>query len=191
MKFELPGLPYASDALEPAISKSTIGYHYGKHHQAYVNNLNSLIPGTQFENMELEEIIRKSEGGIFNNAAQVYNHTFYFSSLRPGGGGLPEGALKEAIDKKWGPFEQFQKEFNNAASTLFGSGWAWLVKNEKGDLSILKESNAGCPLTSGLVPILAFDVWEHAYYLDYQNRRADYLAALWGVIDWKTVSDRY
>ncbi|MCK9304444.1 MAG: superoxide dismutase [Bacteroidales bacterium] len=191
MKHELPRLPYPSDALIPVITKNTIEYHYGKHHQAYVNNLNSLISGTPFENMSLEEIIKKSDGGIFNNAAQVFNHTFYFSSFRPGGSNLPKGSLSAAIDAKWGSFDNFKKEFANAAATLFGSGWSWLVKNEKGELSIIKENNAGCPLTSGLVPILTFDVWEHAYYLDYQNRRADYITALWSIVDWEKVASRY
>jgi len=191
MKHELPPLPYVADALTPAVSKTTIEFHYGKHHQAYVNNLNDLISGTPFEKMELEEIIRKSDGGIFNNAAQVFNHTFYFNSFKPGGSNLPQGSFSAAVNTKWGSLENFKKEFANAALTLFGSGWAWLVKNEKGELSIIKESNAGCPLTSGLIPILTFDVWEHAYYLDYQNRRADYIAALWNIVDWEKVASRY
>jgi len=191
MKHELPPLPYVADALTPAVSKTTIEFHYGKHHQTYVNNLNNLISGTPFEKMELEEIIRKSDGGIFNNAAQVFNHTFYFNSFKPGGSNLPQGSFSAAVNTKWGSLENFKKEFANAALTLFGSGWAWLVKNEKGELSIIKESNAGCPLTSGLIPILTFDVWEHAYYLDYQNRRADYIAALWNIVDWEKVASRY
>lgn len=191
MKYELPKLPYDVNALEPVISARTIEFHHGKHHQAYVTNLNNLIPGTQFETMSLEEIVRKSDGGIFNNAAQIWNHTFYFNSFKPHGGGIPAGKLLKAIDNTWGSFDLFKKEFNNAATTLFGSGWAWLVKNEKGELSIIKESNAGNPLTKGFVPILTFDVWEHAYYIDYQNRRADYLVALWDIIDWDTVSARF
>ena len=191
MKYELPKLPYDVNALEPVISARTIEFHHGKHHQAYVTNLNNLIPGTQFETMSLEGIVRKSDGGIFNNAAQIWNHTFYFNSFKPNGGGIPAGKLLKAIDNTWGSFDLFKKEFNNAATTLFGSGWAWLVKNEKGELSIIKESNAGNPLTKGLVPILTFDVWEHAYYIDYQNRRADYLVALWDIIDWDTVSARF
>jgi Fe-Mn family superoxide dismutase len=191
MKYELPKLPYDINALEPVISTRTIEFHHGKHHQAYVTNLNNLIPGTQFETMSLEDIVRKSDGGIFNNAAQIWNHTFYFNSFKPNGGGVPAGKLLKAIENTWGSFDLFKKEFNNAATTLFGSGWAWLVKNEKGELSIVKESNAGNPLTKGLVPILTFDVWEHAYYIDYQNRRADYLAALWDIIDWEKVSARY
>jgi len=191
MKYELPQLPYAINALEPVISQKTIEFHHGKHHQTYVTNLNNLIAGTEFENSTLEEIIKKSDGAIFNNAAQVWNHTFYFFSFSPQGGGSPKGKLAEAIDITWGSFENFQKEFNTAATTLFGSGWAWLVKDSAGTLSIVKESNAGNPLTKGLSPILTFDVWEHAYYLDYQNRRADYLTALWKLIDWDVVSARY
>ena len=191
MKYELPKLPYDVNALEPVISARTIEFHHGKHHQAYVTNLNNLIPGTQFETMSLEDIVRMSDGGIFNNAAQIWNHTFYFNSFKPQGGGIPTGKLLKAVENTWGSFDLFKKEFNNAATTLFGSGWAWLVKNEKGELSIIKESNAGNPLTKGLVPILTFDVWEHAYYIDYQNRRADYLAALWDIIDWDTVSARF
>ena len=191
MKYELPQLPYAINALEPVISQKTIEFHHGKHHQTYVTNLNNLIAGTEFENSTLEEIIKKSDGAIFNNAAQVWNHTFYFFSFSPQGGGSPKGKLAEAIDKTWGSFENFQKEFNTAATTLFGSGWAWLVKDSAGTLSIVKESNAGNPLTKGLSPILTFDIWEHAYYLDYQNRRVDYLTALWKLIDWDVVSARY
>ncbi len=191
MKYELPKLPYAINALEPVISQKTIEFHYGKHHQTYVTNLNNLIAGTEFENLTLEEIVEKSDGAIFNNAAQVWNHTFYFLSFSPQGGGSPKGKLAETIIKTWGSFENFQKEFNTAATTLFGSGWAWLVKDQSGALSIVKESNAGNPLTKGLSPVLTFDVWEHAYYLDYQNRRADYLAALWSLIDWDVVSARY
>lgn len=191
MKFELPKLAYEANALEPAISSQTIAFHYGKHHQAYVNNLNALVIGTPFENMGIEEIIRKSEGGIFNNAAQVWNHTFYFNCFTPGGSGEPDGELLEAIEKTWDSFENFKKEFNTAATTLFGSGWAWLVKDKEGRLSIIRESNAGTPLTKNLEPILTFDVWEHAYYLDYQNRRADYLEALWKIIDWDEVNARY
>lgn len=191
MKFELPQLPYAADALEPVISKNTIDFHYGKHHQAYVNNLNNLIPGTKFENADLETIVKESDGAIFNNAAQVWNHTFYFNSFKPNGGGLSAGPLAEAINKKWGSFENFQKEFNAASVSLFGSGWAWLVKNKDGELEIVKESNAGNPMTKGLTPILAFDVWEHAYYLDYQNRRPDHISKLWDIVDWDVVTSRY
>ncbi len=191
MEFKLPELTYQKNALEPVISAETIGYHHEKHHLAYVNNLNNLIKGTPFESMTLEEIILNSDGGVFNNAAQVWNHTFYFNSFKKGGIAGPKGALADAIDAEWGSFDKFKADFNNAALTLFGSGWAWLVKDAVGKLSVIKEGNAGTPLTKGLTPILTFDVWEHAYYLDYQNRRADYLAALWEIIDWETVSARY
>lgn len=191
MKFELPKLPYAADALEPVISKNTIDFHYGKHHQTYVNNLNNLIPGTKFEEADLETIVKESEGAIFNNAAQVWNHTFYFNALKPNGGGAPQGDLADAINRKWGSFEQFKNEFTAAAVSLFGSGWAWLVKTETGELELVKESNAGNPMTKGLKPILTFDVWEHAYYLDYQNRRADHIAKIWDLVDWEVVGSRY
>jgi Fe-Mn family superoxide dismutase len=191
MKFELPQLPYAPNALEPIISQKTIEFHYGKHHQAYVNNLNGLIVGTKFENADLETIIRESDGGIFNNAAQVWNHTFYFTSFKPKGGGAPKGALAKAIDKKFGSFDAFKEEFAKAGATLFGSGWAWLVKNASGELEIVKESNAGCPLKNGLTPILTVDVWEHAYYLDYQNRRPDHISAFWGLLNWDVIEARF
>lgn len=191
MKFELPKLPYANNALEPVISEETINFHYGKHHQAYVNNLNNLIQGTKFENADLVTIIKESDGPIFNNAAQVWNHTFYFNSFKPNGGGAPKGKLAEAINATWGSFDNFKKEFNTASTGLFGSGWAWLVKDKDGKLSIIKESNAGNPLTKGLTPILTFDVWEHAYYLDYQNRRPDHVNALWDIINWDIVEERY
>lgn len=197
MNFQLPVLPYANNDLEPVIGAGTIDFHYGKHHLTYVNNLNNLIKGTTFESMSLEEIILKSDGAIFNNAAQVWNHTFYFFSFKKAHAGATntaeaaKGALAGAIDSEWGSFENFKKEFNAAALSLFGSGWAWLVKDSAGKLSIVKESNAGNPLTKGLTPILTFDVWEHAYYLDYQNRRADYLTALWTIIDWDVVSARF
>ena len=191
MEFELPKLAWDNGDMEPVISARTIEFHYGKHHQAYVNNLNSLIVGTQFESMGLEEIIKKSEGAIFNNAAQVWNHTFYFNCFTPGGSELPSEELLEAILRKWESFDHFKKDFSTAAATVFGSGWAWLVKDENGELVILKESNAGTPLIKGLEPLLVFDVWEHAYYLDYQNRRADYIEALWKIVDWEAVSSRY
>jgi len=191
MKFELPQLPYAPDALEPVISQKTIEFHYGKHHQAHVTNLNNLVPGTKFENSDLETIVRESDGPIFNNAAQIWNHTFYFNSFSPKGGGVPQGALAAAIDAAFGSFENFKKEFVQAGVTLFGSGWAWLVKNKEGKLEIVKEGNAGNPMTKGLSPILTFDVWEHAYYLDYQNRRPDHLSALWDKIDWEVVGARF
>lgn len=191
MKFELPKLPYAADALEPVISQKTIEFHYGKHHQAYVNNLNNLVPGTKFENSDLETIVKESDGPIFNNAAQIWNHTFYFNSFSPNGGGEPKGALADAINTAFGSFENFKKEFVAAGVSLFGSGWAWLVKNKEGKLEIVKESNAGNPMTKGMKPILTFDVWEHAYYLDYQNRRPDHLSALWDKIDWEVVGARF
>ncbi len=191
MKFEMPKLPYATDALEPVISKQTVEYHFGKHVLAYVTNLNNLVPGTPFENATLEDIIKKADGAIFNNGAQVWNHDFYFNSFSPKGGGAPVGALAEAIKAQFGNFEDFKKEFTAASVSLFGSGWTWLAKDGSGKLSIVKESNAGNPLRNGLTPLLGFDVWEHSYYLDYQNRRADHINALWNIIDWKIISDRY
>jgi len=191
MKFELPPLPYALDALEPHISQKTLEFHHGKHHQAYVNNLNNLVPGSAFEDADLEKIIKEADGGIFNNGAQVWNHTFYFNSFSPNGGGEPKGELAEAINKAFGSFDTFKDEFSKAAATLFGSGWAWLVKKDDGSLEIVKESNAGNPLRSGVTPILTCDVWEHAYYLDKQNKRPDYIADFWKVIDWNIVGGRY
>jgi superoxide dismutase, Fe-Mn family len=191
MAIKLPELPYALDALAPVIDKKTMEFHYGKHHQAYVNNLNNLIPGTQFENASLETIIKEGEGGIFNNAAQVWNHTFYFKSFKPEGGGEPQGKLAEALAKSFGSFSVFQEQFSKAAATLFGSGWAWLVKNKSGGLDILQESNAGNPLRKGLAPILTCDVWEHAYYLGYQNRRPDYIKDFWSILDWNAIENRF
>jgi len=191
MKFELPKLPYAHNALEPVISEETINYHYGKHHLTYVNNLNGLVPGTQFENADLDTIVKNSDGPIFNNAAQIWNHNFYFLSLTPEKGSQPSDKLANAINEAFGSLDNFKAEFNKSAITVFGSGWAWLVKDADGKLSIAKESNAGNPLTHGLIPLLTFDVWEHAYYIDYQNRRADYVAALWDLVDWNVVSERF
>lgn len=191
MKFSLPELPYAHDALAPVISAETISFHYGKHHQTYVNNLNGLIPGTEFENADLDTIVKKSDGPIFNNAAQIWNHNFYFLSLTPNKGSKPGTVLSKAIDEAFGTFDNFKAEFGKAAVSVFGSGWAWLVKDAEGKLSIVKESNAGNPITRGLTPLLTFDVWEHAYYIDYQNRRPDYVAALWDLVDWDIVSSRY
>ncbi|PID94504.1 MAG: superoxide dismutase [Bacteroidetes bacterium] len=191
MAFELPALPYAMDALEPHISKRTLEFHYGKHHQAYVNNLNNLVPGTPFEEATLEEIVKSADGGIFNNGAQVWNHTFYWNCLGPNGGGEPEGALAEAITKKFGSFEAFKEAFTKASLTLFGSGWSWLVKNEEGELEIVKASNASNPLRDGKTPLLTCDVWEHAYYLDRQNARPAYLTAYWELVDWKAVGERF
>ena len=190
MAFELPKLPYAMDALEPFISKQTIEFHYGKHHQAYVNNLNNLVTGTEFENASLEEIVKKATGGIFNNGAQIWNHTFYWNCLKPKGGGIPEGKLAEAINHSFGSFEEFKQKFTVAAATLFGSGWAWLVKNDNGSLAIVQESNAGNPIRNGLTPLLTCDVWEHAYYIDQQNKRPDYISAFWNLVDWDAVSGR-
>jgi superoxide dismutase, Fe-Mn family len=190
MAFELPKLPYAIDALEPYISKRTIEFHYGKHHQAYVNNLNNLVPGTEFENASLEEIIKKASGGIFNNGAQIWNHTFYWNCLKPNSGGIPTGKILEAINKSFGSFDEFKQKFSTAAATLFGSGWAWLVKKQDGSLDIIQESNAGNPLRNGLIPLLTCDVWEHAYYIDQQNKRPDYISAFWNLVDWDAVSVR-
>ncbi len=190
MNFELPTLPYALDALEPFISKNTLEFHYGKHHQAYVNNLNKLLPGSGFENAKLEEIIKKASGGIFNNAAQVWNHTFYWHCMSPHGGGLPAGKLINLIDRDFGTFDAFKEKFTQAAVTLFGSGWAWLSVDSKGKLVITQESNAGNPLRSDMKPILTCDVWEHAYYLDKQNRRPDYVADFWKIVDWKEAEKR-
>ena len=189
--FELFKLPYESNALEPVISRQTVEFHHGKHVQAYVNNLNNLIKGTTFENSTLVDIVKYSEGGIFNNAAQVWNHEFYFYTFSPTGGGAPSGALAEAINKQFDSFEDFKKEFNTASVTLFGSGWAWVAKDKSGKLVITKESNAGNPLKAGLVALIGFDVWEHSYYLDFQNRRADHINALWNIIDWKVVEKRF
>ena len=191
MKFSLPELPYAHNALEPIISEKTISFHYGKHHQTYVTNLNGLVDGTEFENADLETIVKKSEGPIFNNAAQIWNHNFYFLTLTPIKGSAPSDKLVQAINDAWGSLDNFKAEFNKATITVFGSGWGWLVKDADGKVSIAKESNAGNPLTRGLTPLLTFDVWEHAYYIDYQNRRADYVAALWDLVDWNVVSARY
>lgn len=191
MKFELPVLPYATNALEPVISQQTIELHYGKHLQTYITNLNNLLPGTKFENSDLETIVKESDGAIFNNAGQTLNHNIYFLSFSPNGGGEPKGKLAEAIKAEWGSFENFKKEFNAAAVSVFGSGWAWLAKDANGKLQITKEQNAGNPITKGLTPLLGFDVWEHAYYLDYQNRRADHLTELWKIVNWDAVSARY
>ena len=191
MKYELIKLPYAADALGTVISKQTIEFHHGKHLQAYVNNLNNLIQGTKFETANLETIVKESDGAIFNNAGQILNHNLYFTQFSPTGGGKPSGQLAQAIDAVYGSFENFQKEFETAGVGLFGSGWVWLAADKDGNLSIVREANAGNPLTKGLNPLLTFDVWEHAYYLDFQNRRADHLNSLWKIIDWKIVESRY
>jgi Fe-Mn family superoxide dismutase len=191
MTHALPPLPYEKNALEPVISAETIDFHYGKHHQAYVTNLNNLIPGTEFENLSLEDIIMKSSGGVFNNAAQVWNHTFYWSCLSPNGGGAPTGALADAINAKFGSFEEFKKQFNQSGATNFGSGWTWLVKNADGSLEIFNTSNAGTPMTSGKKALLTIDVWEHAYYIDYRNARPKYLETIWDKVIWEFVAANY
>ena len=190
MIHELPKLPYAPDALEPYISLRTIEFHYGKHHQAYVNNLNKLIVGTEFENASLDDIVMKAGGGIFNNGAQVWNHTFYWNCMKPQGGGEPSGALSAAISKNFGSLAEFKEKFSAAAATLFGSGWAWLIKKDDGSLEIVQESNAGNPMKHGATPLLTCDVWEHAYYLDKQNLRPNYIADFWQLIDWQAVAVR-
>ena len=189
MKFELPALPYADNALEPVISAETISYHYGKHHQAYVNNLNNLVGGTRFENATLEQIVMEADGGIFNNGAQVWNHTFYWEGLG-GKGGQPHGKLLEKINDDFGSFEQFKIVFADSAAKLFGAGWAWLVLDKENKLHIVQTSNAGNPLRDGHKPIFTCDVWEHAYYLDYQNRRPDYVKSFWDIVNWDKVSER-
>ena len=192
MEHTLPQLPYAMDALQPHISKETLEYHYGKHHQTYVTNLNNLIKGTEFESLSLEDIVRKSSGGVFNNAAQVWNHTFYWYCLSPKGGGQPSGALADAINKKFGSFDEFKKQFPQTAVTTFGSGWAWLVKNADGSLELVSTSNAQTPLTqAGRTPLLTCDVWEHAYYVDYRNRRPDYVGAFWNLVNWEFVAKNF
>ena len=184
MSIELPPLPYSKDALSPHISAETLDFHYGKHHAGYVTKLNAAIAGTNFENKSLEEIIKTSEGGVFNNAAQVWNHTFFWNSLSPSGGNTPSGKIAEAINKDFGSFDSFKEQFTTSATTLFGSGWTWLVKDEKGKLAIENTTNAGCPLTTGKTPILTCDVWEHAYYIDYRNARPDYVTAFWKLVNW-------
>jgi len=192
MKYVQPELPYAKDALAPAISKETIEFHYGRHEKAYIDNLNRLITGTSYEDQELEDIIRNcGEGALFNNASQAWNHIFYFFSFSPDGGGSPEGELGKAISEQFGSFDKFKEEFVKAGTNIFGAGWVWLARDDNGKLSIIPKQNAGNPLTEGLTPILVFDVWEHAYYLSYQNRRADSLNALWDIIDWDIVESRY
>ncbi len=191
MKFTQPRLPYSPDALQPAISPVTIDYHYGKHEKAYIDNLNALIEGTKYEDMALEKIICESDGKIFNNASQAWNHIFYFFQFGPNGLREPDGKLKEKIDSTFGSFDDFKKKFEEAGATLFGSGWVWLSADEKGDLYITQGKDAENPLTKGLRPLLVFDVWEHAYYLDFQNRRADYLKKLWDIVDWSIIAGRY
>lgn len=190
--FELIKLPYAPTALEPAISAQTLSFHHGKHLQAYVDNLNKLLPGSGLEGLSLEEIVSKASAGVvFNNAGQILNHNMYFMQFTPGGKALSDGALKQQIVKQWGSVEAFQDEFVQKGVSLFGSGWVWLSADKDGSLVISQETNAGNPIIRGLKPLLTFDVWEHAYYLDFQNRRADQLKALWGVLDWSVVEGRY
>jgi superoxide dismutase, Fe-Mn family len=188
MTFTLPELPYALDALSPHISKETLEYHYGKHHNTYVVNLNKLIENTEYSNMELEDIIRKSSGGIFNNAAQVWNHTFYWHCLAPNSGGEPTGSLLESIVQSFGSFEKFKEQFSQTAITTFGSGWAWLVQKDNGELEITSTSNAQNPITEDIRPLMTCDVWEHAYYIDYRNARPEYLKAFWSLVNWDFVA---
>ena len=190
MAIELPPLPWARDALAPHISAETIDYHYGKHHQAYVTNLNKQIAGTEFEDLPLEEIIRKSSGGIFNNAAQVWNHTFYGNCLAPDGGGEPGGRLADAINRAFGGFAQFKDEFSKTCVTTFGSGWGWLVQRPDGSLALASTSNAVNPLTGTDRPLLTCDVWEHAYYIDYRNARPQYVEAFWNLVNWRFVAEQ-
>ncbi len=191
MTYNQPELPYDKDALEPVISKETIDYHYGKHEKAYIDNLNRLIKGSEFEDMALEDVIKHAKGPLFNNASQAWNHIFYFFSFSPDGGGEPTGELGDAIRAQFGSFDEFKKAFVEAGVNLFGSGWVWLSRDNDGRLFITQGPNASNPLTEGLTPILTFDVWEHAYYLDYQNRRKDALERLWDIIDWDIVESRY
>ena len=191
MEHTLPPLPYAIDALAPHISKETLEFHYGKHHQTYVTNLNNLIKGTEFDAMSLEDIVRKSSGGMFNNAAQIWNHTFYWNSLSPKGGGQPAGALAAAINAKWGSFDAFKDAFTKSAVGNFGSSWTWLVKKADGSLDIVNTSNAATPVTGADKPLLTCDLWEHAYYIDYRNRRPDYMAAFWSLINWDFAASNF
>jgi Fe-Mn family superoxide dismutase len=188
---ELPPLPYEKNALEPHISAETLDFHYGKHHQTYVTNLNKLTDGTEFAGMALEDIIKRSSGGVFNNAAQVWNHTFYWNCLSPNGGGEPTGALAEAITGTFGSVAAFKEKFSTSAATNFGSGWTWLVKNADGGLEIVNTSNAGTPMTQGQTALLTCDVWEHAYYVDYRNARPKYVEAFWNLVNWDFVASNY
>ena len=188
MQHQLPDLPYAADALEPHISAETLKFHHGKHHRAYVAKLNELIAGTDCEDLPLEEVIRTASGATFNNAAQAWNHSFYWNCLSPSGGGAPTGKIAEAIEARWGSFDKFREELTQSAVTNFGSGWTWLVKNEHGELEILNTANAGNPLTEGKTPILTIDVWEHAYYIDYRNVRPQYIEAYWQLVNWEFAS---
>ena len=190
--FELMPLPYASEALEPVISRETIGFHHGKHLAGYVNNLNNLLPETKWEDVPLETIVKQADGGILNNAGQILNHNLYFAQFTaPKADNKPSGKLAEAIDKQFGSFDAFKDEFQKKGATLFGSGWVWLSADEEGNLLITQEPNAANPIQKGFNPLLTFDVWEHAYYLDYQNRRPDHLAALWQIVDWSVIEQRF
>ncbi|RPC41289.1 superoxide dismutase [Neisseria meningitidis] len=191
MEHKLPQLPYELDALSPHLSKETLEFHYGKHHQTYITNLNNQIKGTEFENLPLEEIVKKSSGGVFNNAAQTWNHTFYWLGFTSKGQGKPAGELAAAIDAKWGSFEKFQEAFNACAAGTFGSGWAWLVKTPAGGLDLVSTSNAATPLTTENTPLLTCDVWEHAYYIDYRNSRPNYLKGFWEIVNWDEVAKRF
>ncbi len=191
MAHTLPPLPYAMDALAPIISKETLEFHYGKHHQTYVTNLNNLIPGTEFESASLEEIVKKSSGGVFNNAAQIWNHTFYWNSMAPNAGGEPTGKLADAINAKWGSVAAFKEAFNKSAAGNFGSGWTWLVKKPDGSLDIVNTSNAATPLTTADVPLLTCDVWEHAYYIDFRNARPKYLESFWNLVNWSFAAKNF
>lgn len=191
MEYTQPQLPYPNNALEPAISARTVEYHYGKHEKAYIENLNKLIKNTEFEDMDLEEVIARADGALFNNASQAWNHIFYFFSFSPDGGGEPGGELREAINRDFGSFENFKEAFVDAGVGLFGSGWVWLSRDNSGKLFITQGKNAENPIRDGLIPLLSFDVWEHAYYLDYQNLRKKALESLWSIVDWSIVEDRY
>jgi len=191
MEHTLPPLPYAMDALQPHISKETLEFHYGKHHQAYVTNLNNLIKGTEFENLSLEEIVKKSSGGVFNNAAQVWNHTFYWNCMAPNAGGAPTGAVADAINAKFGSFDNFKAEFTKSCVGNFGSGWTWLVKKADGSVEIVNTSNAATPLTGADKPLLTCDVWEHAYYVDYRNARPKYVEIFWNLVNWDFVAKNF
>jgi superoxide dismutase, Fe-Mn family len=188
MAHQLPELPWSNDALAPHISPETLEYHYGKHHNAYVTKLNAGIVGTEFENSSLEEIIKGAKGGLFNNAAQVWNHSFYWNCLAPNAGGAPRGAAADAINGKWGSFDEFKAAFSNSAATNFGSGWTWLVKDSNGELSIVNTDDAETPMTQGLTAVMTIDVWEHAYYVDYRNARPKYIEAFWNLVNWDFVN---
>ncbi|MDM8558941.1 Fe-Mn family superoxide dismutase [Candidatus Parabeggiatoa sp. HSG14] len=191
MEHTLPALPYEINALEPHISKETLEFHHGKHHQTYVTNLNNLIKGTEFADMSLEDIVKKSSGGMFNNAAQIWNHSFYWNCLAPNGGGQPSGSLADAINSSFGSFDKFKEEFTKTAVTTFGSGWGWLVKNADGSLALASTSNAGTPMTAGQTALLTCDVWEHAYYIDYRNARPKYVGAFWNLVNWDFVAKNF